>query len=287
MFSANTTKVVVLTILIPSTACTAFGGERFLLGPPGDGDPVCSILVPTGWFPEASSKATDRQYRFVFSPIKGAAPMIILDVDESIDPKGLQDSWQQELETARLLESQVTGRKFYDTDRRMVWSMDTNDRATSVSVSVARKRLYRFRFVDNARATSAFLGTVQEIMDSCDFNAKLMPGPPASRSLLVEQFRDAEVIPFTLNYQDLMGISGLEWKLGLVVGVGLLLLAATERFLRARKDAQRIAAAEAAIEMRQEAELSGGGMRQSLADAVERKKSVPQRRRRRARKVPG
>lgn len=286
MFFASTTRVVVLIIVITSTACTAAAGERFLLGPPGDGDPVCSILVPTGWFPEASSKATDRQYRFVFSPIKGRTPMIILDVDESIDPDALRDSWQQRLSSARLLESPLAGQEFYDADRRIAWSMDTNDRATSVSVSVARKRLYRFRFVDNSKATNAFLGTVREIVDSCDFNAKLMPGPPASRSSLVEQFRDVEVIPFTLNYQDLMGISGLEWKLGLVVGGCLLLLAGTERFLRARKDAQRIADAEAAIEMRQEAEFSGGGMRESLVDPIERKKSVPQRRHRRARKVP-
>lgn len=285
MSVASVTRVAFPFILISAAASSACAGERFLLGPPGEGDPVCSILVPTGWLPEASSKATVEKYRFVFSPIKGRSPTIILDVDESVDPESLQDSWRKRLDAVRLLESDVTGQEFYDADRRVAWSMDSNERATSVSVSVARKRLYRFRFVDDSRASAAFLTTICEIIDSCDFNAKLMPEPPASRTSLMEQFRDVESIPFTLKYQDLIGISGLEWKLGLVVGLGLLILAGTERFLRARQDAKRIADAEEAIELRQEAEFSGGGIRQPLIDPVEAKRPR-QRRNRRAGKVP-
>ncbi|NQV26325.1 MAG: hypothetical protein HQ518_18375 [Rhodopirellula sp.] len=259
-------KLTLILGLVMMANRSTNGAERFLLGPPDDGEPVCSILVPAGWFPEAISGESDLKYRFIFEPVKGRSPTIILDIDESADLDALQSSWKSSLKPIRLLEHAGPGREYFDPDRKLAWSFDASEYATSVTVSIVKNRLYRFRFVDNRKMSVAFRTTIQQIIDSCDFKAKLVPPPPAPREELARRFANVESIPFELNYQDLIGVTGLEWKLGIVVGVVLLSLAGLERFLRARKDAQRIADAEAAIEAREAVERSGGILQQSLLE---------------------
>ena len=280
-------KAALFAVLIFATVHAADAGERFLLGPPGDGDPVCSILVPTGWFPEAISNSTAEKYRFIFKPVKGTSPTIILDVDDDVDARLLLETWRQQQPSLPLLDGgKSSGQEFYDVDRRASWNMVSNDYATSVTVQVARDRLYRLCFVDNSKASRAFLNTVRGVIDSCDFKGKLVPPRRLPREALVERFKDIDTIPFELSYHDLIGIPGLQWKLGIAVCVCIFSLAGLERFLRAKKDAQRVADAEAAIAARQEAELSPGGFRRSLLDPEEPQRG-PVKRHRRLKKVSG
>lgn len=273
------TRLMMISVLLIGVSRHSHAGDRFLLGPPSDGDPVCSILVPTGWFPDATSSESSDKYRFVFEPVKGTSPTILLDVDEAADLDALRESWRQQLPPKELFDGDDSGREFYDPVRKLAWSLASNDRACSVTVTVLRNRLYRLRFVDTQKASDAFKTTVQEIVENCDFKAKLIPPPPTSREKLASMFADAESIPFQLKYQDVIGIPGLQWKLGLVVGIALLSLLGIERHLRAMKDAQRIADAEAAIEARENAERSSG-MRQSLLEPEPSPSSKSSRRRR-------
>lgn len=266
MRASRTTKLAIILVLLGLANGRSDASDRFLLGPPSEGDPVCSILVPTGWFPEAVSSESDDKYRFVFEPVKGSSPTILLDVDEAADLEALRESWRQRLPRKELFGGDSSGREFYDPTRKLAWSLASNDRACSVTITVLRQRLYRLRFVDTQKASTAFKATVQQIIESCDFKAKMIPPRPKSREALTRMFENAESIPFELNYQDVIGIPAFHWKLGVGVGVVLLSLLMTERYLRARKDAQRIADAEAAIEAREDAERNGGSMRQSLLE---------------------
>lgn len=266
MCASNFRKLAILFVLLGTTNQRSDAGDRFLLGPPSDGDPVCSILVPTGWYPNAAPSESDDKYRFVFEPVKGTSPTILLDVDESADLAALRESWRANLPSKELFDADSSGREYYDPTRKIAWSVASNDRACSVTVTVLRERLYRIRFVDTKKVSRAFMTTVQEIVEGCDFKAKLVPPRPKSRETLTRMFADADSIPFELKYQDVIGIPGFQWKLGIGVGVLLLGMLGVERYLRAKKDAQRIADAEAAIEAREEAERNGGRFPQSLLE---------------------
>lgn len=231
-------------------AISAQAGERFLLGSPNSDDPVCSILVPTGWYPDGSTDESGDTYRFVFEPIKGMYPSIILDIDEKADVERLRATWNRNLKRARLLDSVKSSQKYFDEDRHVAWQMESSEHATSISVEVLKHRSYSFRFVTNERASQQFLDTVIDIIDMCDFAPAFALPPPASRETLAKRFGDTEFIPFQLSQEDRIGIEGFRWKLGLLVGCVVLGLAVIERILRSRRDAQRIAEAEASIEER-------------------------------------
>lgn len=266
MRASKLTKLVTIFVLLSLANRQSDAGDRFLLGPPSDGDPVCSILVPTGWFPKAVPSESNDKYRFVFEPVKGNSPTILLDVDETADLEALRESWRQSLPPKELFDAESSGREFYDPTRKLAWSLVSNDRVCSITVTILRQRLYKLCFVDTQKASNAFKATVQQIIESCDFKAKMIPPRPKSREALARMFENAESIPFKLKYQDVIGIPGFQWKLGIGVGVVLLSLLGTERYLRAKKDAQRIADAEAVIEAREDAERNGGSTRQSLLE---------------------
>ena len=232
----------------------ADGGQRFTVIVPTSDTPVLSILMPLGWYPDSNGDADKSEdssdnVRVAFTPVKGMYPLVLLDIGGETAPEQLVTA-ADSAEHLALLAGGEPGEEYCDSTRKLLWRTTELPSSSNITVKLLHRRPVRLQFVFNRSLSNEFRSTVVNIVDSLQLAPETTQPPTLEIAAARERFKDQDVIPFTLSAESITGIANLQWKIAAAVLAVLLVLVIWERVLRARRDANRIQAAELASEQR-------------------------------------
>jgi len=236
-----------------------------------------SVLVPTGWYPESPDSDADGEVeRFGFSPVTGLYPIILIDIS-AIPASSLaarSRNSESEVQTAShselkplpehsalsnlnaapnrpLLEGGKKGKRYFDPIRLVTWSSVSNEANSVVKIEFNRDYCYQFQFILEAKDAEKSRDTIRSIMDNLRFELKKpVPPPEVTRSQMREKVQAGAIVTFAFDRQENPRSRALYLSLAIGAAVVLSALLIWERLLKSRKDRERIAAAEEAIQRR-------------------------------------